>query len=520
MATPPQQDVIVFLSDPVTYGLQGGRVERIDTHISVIFLAGCRAFKMKRAVRFPYLDYSSLERRREACVREVLLNRRTAPTLYKAALAVTREADGRLALGGSGEPVEWLVEMARFDQGRLLDRMAEEGRLTVPIVRELAARVADFHDAARPRGEYGGREAMRRVVEGNFLEMAADPTGTLDRGLSADIHGRSLEAIARHASVLEARRFAGLVKQCHGDLHLHNVFLDDGRPTLFDAIEFDDELACTDVLYDFAFLLMDLLHRGLRVHANAALNTYEERRHDYRGLSLLPLFLSARAAVRSKVSLAEAAVQHARDDRVRLRADAAAYQRLAAAFLAGADPPALVAIGGFSGSGKSTLAAALAPSIGPAPGAIVIRTDIIRKQMFGVDPLHHLPEHAYDAEVSARVYARALHAADACVRSGHAALVDAVFGDPRSRRAVERVAAEAGVPFTGIWLDLPFEVAARRLEARGPDASDATVRVLRSQVQRDPGAIAWRRIDARAIAPGAPTTLGDLGQVTPERTIS
>ena len=511
MKHPDQQDIIAFLSAADTYGLRSGRVERIDTHISTVFLAGRRAYKMKRAVRFPYLDYSSLEQRRGACVREVQLNRRTAPSLYRAVIAVTREGDGRLALGGAGEPIEWLVEMVRFDDALLLDRVAAAGRLGIDLTRDLALAVAAFHDGARPRGEYGGSAAMRWVVDGNLSEMESDTSGTMDPRLSDTIHTASIRAIARNDVLLEARRFFGLVRQCHGDLHLHNAFLDRDRPVLFDAIEFNDDLACIDVLYDFAFLLMDLLHRGLPRHASAALNAYMEKRHDYRGLTLLPLFLSARAAVRAKVSLAEAAVQPRSEDCARLRDEARRYQRLAAELL-DAPSPALVAVGGYSGSGKSTLAALLAPSVGPAPGAIVIRTDVIRKQLFGVDPHHRLPQYAYDDAVTAQVYTRALHAAEACVRSGHAAIVDAVFADPRHRDAVQRLAAISGVPFTGLWLEAPFDVAAYRLQTRGADVSDATVRVLRAQMRKDPGPIAWSVVDTLRIRMNAALTLADLAR--------
>jgi predicted kinase len=287
------------------------------------------------------------------------------------------------------------------------------------------------------------------------------------------------------------------------------VFLRDGEPTLFDAIEFNDDLACIDVMYDFAFLLMDLVFRGLPRHANAALNSYLETRPDYRGLTLLPLFLSCRAAIRAKVTAASALRQQDSLETGRLRAEAQAYLELAQRLLRPSQP-LLVAIGGFSGSGKSTLAAALAPLVGPAPGAIVVRTDVIRKQMFGVHPLQSLPDDAYVPEVSARVYARALHAAEACIRSGHAAILDAVFAEPGHRRAVERLAAEAGVPFTGVWLEVPYDIAARRLESRTADASDATARVLRAQARKSVGDIAWTRLDGCGFAPDSLLTLDDL----------
>ncbi|HXW04971.1 MAG TPA: AAA family ATPase [Vicinamibacterales bacterium] len=490
-----QREVIAFLSTPRAYGRRRGRIERIDTHISIVFLVGVRAYKLKRDVTFPYLDYSTLERRRAACEREVRLNRRTAPDVYRAAVAVTLERDGRLALGGLGEPVEWLVEMVRFDGRALLDRLADQQRFPVDLAHELGGTIARFHDHALPRRDYGGEAGIRRVIDGNLAEMLEDRSGTLDPRKCATLHDRSSALVDRAALLLDARRLHGLVRQCHGDLHLHNVFLADGVPTIFDAIEFNDDFACIDVMYDFAFLLMDLLHRGLRPHANAALNGYFEVRPDPAGLSLLPLVLSCRAAVRAKVSLAEARVQRDAEAEARRRRDARAYLELAQAVLTPARP-VLVAIGGLSGSGKSTLARRLAPAVGGAPGAVVLRTDVIRKHLFGVPESRRLPDSAYDAETTARVYARAVHLAEACLRAGQAVLLDAVFGDVRHRQAVERLAAEAGVPFCGLWLDVPYRTAARRLHARRGDASDAGIRVLQQQARKDLGPVHWVRVDA------------------------
>jgi aminoglycoside phosphotransferase family enzyme/predicted kinase len=492
--TSTQDEVIAFLSEPSAHGLRTGRVERIDTHISVVFLAGQRAYKLKRAVAFPYLDYLTLERRREACEREVRLNRRTARGLYLAVIAVTRSPDGRLALGGSGEPVEWLVEMRRFDQDGLLDRMAERGELDLDLASRVAYAVAALHHHARPRRDHGGSGGMRWVIDGNHRELAAAPAIFGPHGCDV-LHAATLAALERRSLLLDARRAMGLVRQCHGDLHLRNICLVGGEPTLFDAIEFNDEIACVDVMYDLAFLLMDLLHRRLRPHANAVLNGYLEARPDFGGLALLPLFLSCRAAIRAKISIAQAGVKRDPVAAERPREEANEYLELAIALLA-PRAPRIIVIGGFSGSGKSTLAHRLAPDLGAAPGAVLLRSDVIRKRLFGVDPLARLPGSAYDAEATARVYAWMLHAAESAAQAGHSVVVDAVFANPVHRTALKRAAESVGVPFEGLWLDVPQEVAARRLRARVRDASDATVDVLVAQMMRSTGAIPWPRIDA------------------------
>jgi hypothetical protein len=489
-----QGEVIDFLSEPSAYGLRNGGVERVDTHISVVFLAGQRAYKLKRAVAFPYLDYLTLERRREACLREVQLNRRTARGLYLAVIAVTRSPDGKLALGGTGEPVEWLVEMRRFDQDRLLDRMAERGELDLELASRLAYAVAALHEHARPRRDHGGSGGMRWVVDGNHRELTSEPAVLGRQGCDA-LHAATLVALDRRSLLLDARRALGLVRQCHGDLHLHNVCLVGGEPTLFDAIEFNDEIACVDVMYDLAFLLMDLLHRRLRSHANAVMNGYLEVRSDFGGLALLPLFLSCRAAIRAKISIAQAAVQPDAEAAAQRREEASEYLDLALTLLA-PRAPRIIVIGGFSGSGKSTLARRLAPDLGAPPGAVLLRSDVIRKRLFGVDPFARLPGSAYDAEATARVYAWMIHAAESAAQAGHSVVLDAVFADPVHRAALKRAADSVGVPFEGLWLDVSELVAARRLRERVRDASDATVDVLLAQMARSTGTLFWRRIDA------------------------
>jgi aminoglycoside phosphotransferase family enzyme/predicted kinase len=469
-------------------------VERIDTHTAIVFLAGSRALKVKRAVRFDYLDFSTPERRRTCCEAEVRLNRRTAPGLYRGVVAITREPDGSLALGGSGSPVDWVVEMERFPQEALFDRLAAAGRLDLELMRPLASEIARFHRAAEPRADHGGSAGMRWVVDGNAASFA-EFAQVLDPVVSQRVTGDSRAEIERHAARLDARRAGGLVRQCHGDLHLRNIVLLDGRPTLFDAVEFNDRIACVDVLYDLAFLLMDLRRRRLPRHASVVWNGYLSETADFDGLPLMPLFLACRAAVRAKTSATAARVQR---DQQR----AAELQEMAREYLAMAErllhppPPCLVAVGGFSGSGKSTLALALAPGVGAVPGAVVLRSDEVRKRLAGISPGDHLGPDGYTTAMSQRVYTALAARAAEIVRGGHSAIVDAVLARPDDRLALERVAADAGVPFAGIWLDAPDAMLMNRVRHRREDASDADVQVVRRQLSEGAGAVEWTRLDA------------------------
>jgi aminoglycoside phosphotransferase family enzyme/predicted kinase len=493
MITGDQSDVIGFLASPSTHG--GARVDRIDTHSAIVFLAGDRAYKLKRAVRFDYLDFSTRERRREMCDAELRLNRRTAPTLYRRVLPVTRGRDGTLALGAAGTPIDWVVEMNRFPQEALFDYLAAAGCLNLELMPPLASAIAEFHARAERRRDHGGKAGIGWVIDGNVEGFAEYGAEVLEPAAYHELTDIARAELGIRGMLLDQRRDAGFVRQCHGDLHLRNIVLLDGRPTLFDAVEFNDRIACTDVLYDLAFLLMDLWHRRLPGHANAVWNAYLAAADDRGGVSLLPLFLSCRAAVRAKTSATAARLQPDAQRRDELQALAREYLTLSQQLL---HPPraCLLAIGGYSGTGKSTLALALAPAVGAVPGAVVIRSDEIRKSLCGVSPLERLGPEGYSDEISQRVYATAAERASAVLREGHSAIVDAVFARPGDRQAIERVAARMSMPFVGLWLDAPEPMLIERIEQRRNDPSDANADVIRMQRQQPTGELTWHRLDA------------------------
>ena len=507
-----QAEVIEFLSRSDTFGAP---VERLDTHSAAVFLVGDRALKLKRDVRYSYLDFSTLDLRKRACHAEVAINRRTAPSLYRGVVAVTRESSGRLAIAGSGQAVEFLVDMARFDQALLLDRMAAARRLDLSLMPGLADAVARFHLDAERNEEHGGHDGIVRVIDGNMSGFSSQGRNILDPGTSRRVTDTALAVAARERERLERRRRDGFVRRCHGDLHLRNLVLLEGQPTLFDAIEFNEDLACIDVWYDLAFLLMDLTKRGLRAHAAAVLNGYLARTGDYEGLALLPLFLSCRAGVRAMTTATAARFQADTRKAADMEALAREYLDLAEVLLA-PSPAVLVAVGGLSGSGKSTLARALAPSVGATPGAVVLRSDELRKALFGMDSLTPLGPDGYEPPATARVYATLTDRAARVLRSGHSVVADAVFARPEDRAAIEAVAREAATPFAGIWLDVGSDVLKARVRGRGPDASDATEQVVQRQVEALSDDITWHRLDAsgpaetvferarRAVHPGGP----------------
>ncbi len=482
-----QAELVAFLSNGSAYG-GNESVQRLTTHISHVFLVGDRAYKLKRAVKLPYLDFSTPALRRAAAEHEVRLNRRTAPELYLGVQPITREPAGKLAIGGTGEAVDWLVVMRRFDQEALLDRMSETGQLEPKMLSDLADAIAALHTSAEPAPAATGAAAMKAIVEGNGESFKGCAAGVFDPERIERLQQLSLQSLADAGPLLDRRREHGKVRRCHGDLHLGNIVVIDGRPTPFDCIEFDDRMAEIDVLYDLAFPLMDLLHGGLGREASILFNRYFDRTQETDGVAALPFFLSVRAAIRAHVA--------ARRDSVDVAA-ARNYLDLALRLIA-REPPTLVAIGGLSGTGKSTLAYRLAPELGTAPGARVLRSDVLRKRIFGVPPEQRLNAAAYTVDVNARVYAALADEASTILRAGHSAILDAVHARPAEREAAREIARAAGVPFRGFWLEAPVSVLEERLAGRSRDASDADVEILRRQLDYDLGKLDWIRLDASA----------------------
>lgn len=496
----PQTDVIAFLNGG---GLGNGKPERIDTHIASIFLTPGRAWKLKRAVRFSYLDFSTADKRKAALEEELRLNRRTAPDLYIGIHAISCDPAGRMAIDGEGVAVDWILEMRRFPDGALLSEQAEAGQLETAMLMRLAGRIQAFHANADIVRSGGGAAVFRHAVEGNIASMEAFPD-ILDTHAVEALAANQRALSDRLAPLLDERGQSGRVRHSHGDLHLGNIAMIDGEPTLFDCLEFSAELATVDVLYDLAFLLMDLWQRGLRAEANIVFNRYLDLSPaDESGIALMPLFLSVRAAIRAHVLAAQSARNGGDATRIER---ARAYLRLSADFLAPIKPR-LVAIGGLSGTGKSTLARLIAHAIGRPPGARILRSDVLRKRIAGAPPETRLPAEHYSRSATIEVYQSLQTLAANALAQGQAVIADAVFADISERQAVEKVARAASLPFDGLWLVAPETDRARRIAARPSDASDADVGLVSVQSGFDIGDLGdWHRLPVNGSLPEAVTT--------------
>ena len=487
-----QDELIAFLRSPDAWRDGSAKVQTIETHGALVFMAGDEVLKVRRAVRLPYLDFSTLEARRRFAEREMTLNAPHAPGLYRGVVAVTREADGSLAVGGRGTPVEWAVRMARFSQDALLSAVVDRERLPEPLAKDLADAVFKYHQAATPT------ETDRDGISGLLRSVLVSLSGSTDlrvQEATERIVRLARTAVQKSAAIRSERARAGFIRRCHGDLHLGNIVMWHGHPVPFDAIEFDEALATIDTLYDLAFLLMDLDRHKAREAANIVFNRYLWRSGDVRdvqGLAAMPLYLALRAAIRAMVAL----------DRAKLGVgDASGSVAAALATLSYAEtyltpvPARLIGIGGFSGTGKTTLAKALAPAIGAAPGALHVRSDLERKWLAEVEETERLPESSYTAEASRAVYERVMARAQEALQAGQSVIVDAVLAKASERAELEAIARQVGCRFNGLWLTAGSEVLKTRVEARVGDASDATARVVELQNRIDTGAISWTTID-------------------------
>ncbi len=450
----------------------------IETHVSAVFVGADTVWKLKKAVNLGFLDFTTLEGRARMLRRELALNASAAPGLYRDVVAII-EGPGGPALStaaGEGRVLDYALRMARVPAADFLDHMAAAGRLRPPLLRELADAVADYHDHLAPAGA-DPVAALGRIIAGNRAAalaagLAADDVACASEGAQAALEAR--------AAWLTSRRARGFIRRAHGDLHLGNLCLWHGHPVPFDALEFDEAMATIDLGYDLAFLLMDLQLRLGRAAANLVLNRYVARTGDAELVHGLKLFLSLRAMVRAHC-LAATGQSGAR------------YLAAAEAFLAPA-APVVIAIGGLQGSGKSSLAAALAPEIGAAPGAVILRSDAIRKRIFAAAPEQPLALSAYETAGNRATNSAMLAELGAAVAGGHSVILDATFLDPAQREAVAAICA--GTRFVGIWLSAPLEVLEQRVAARRNDASDADVAVLRAAAARAPGAGSWTAVDA------------------------
>lgn len=467
-------ELCAALRDPSSYPMPVTVIEERETHISHVFLAGPWVYKVKKPVDFGFLDFSTLSRREHLCREEVRLNRRLAPDVYLGVVPIAYDAGGQLRVEGEGDVFEWAVKMRRLDDDHSLRSRLHD--LDVGIVDRVARRLAAFH-SAQPSTEEARRNGSFDVVAGNARENFSQTMPHIGRTVHAAVHRRLTEhteaALTRHAALITARAAAGMPRDTHGDLRLEHVYLEEEALTVIDCIEFNARFRYADPVADIAFLAMELGLYGRRDLVQPLLDGWFAAMDDPSGRELLPLYAAYRAIVRAKVdgfALSEATGPRATALLTRARAE---WMEALHWLEAPVERPAIVAIGGLPGTGKSTLARAVAA----AANFEVIRSDVVRKELAGLEPTTHTSSAfgagLYSPEWTDRTYAACLERAEQIVFEGRRAIVDATFGSPARLDAAVALARRLNVPLVVLECTTSPELVHTRLDARVGDASDA-----------------------------------------------
>lgn len=466
------------MSRPEFYPHRPQRLDIVQTHISFIFIAADIVYKVKKAVDFGFLDFTTLEKRKFFCEEEVRLNRRLAPEAYLGVDTITEDAAGRLVLGGKGRIVEYAVRMKKLPQERMLGRLLAEGRCDPSIMDAVAAKLADFHRRAETGGRIdalGGIETIRLNHEENFDQTAAYVGLTIPRSRYTFIRAYDRDFLKRQEPLFRRRVTEHRIRDCHGDLHLEHICVDNGI-TIFDCIEFNERFRFGDVAAEIAFLAMDLDYNGYSAWAETFVEAYIRHAGDPDIRRLLSFYRCYYAYVRGKVvgfRIEDPAI----DERQRTEAKgtAARYFDLAYTYAARPERPILVLTAGLMGTGKSVLARNLAPRI----GAEVIRTDVIRKELFaGHSQERHTETFGrgiYSDDLTRRTYEKALELAAEMLKQGRSAIIDASYKRRAERLRAAEAAAKANAGFFIVECVAPEGIVKERLDARqaaGRDPSD------------------------------------------------
>lgn len=483
------EKLIDSLRQPDVWPDRPDRVELEETHISWVFLTREFAWKIKKPVCFDFLDFSTLPQRKHFCDQELRLNRRTAPELYLTVVPICG-TPAAPEIDGSGSPIEFAVKMRRFEAEGLLSRMAAEQRVTPELIDALAEQVADLHRSiaqASPDSDYGRPEDIQRAAIENFESIDRLADGNEQHMNSVQrLRNWTISEGERLQETFHQRRAAGCIRECHGDLHLGNIVAIDGRPCLFDCVEFNDQFRWVDVINEIAFLVMDLEEHGEQELAQRLLNRYLECTGDYGGLKVLRYYLVYRAMVRAKIDVIRLTDgSQSRTQRRVLLNEFGNYLSIADHDTEPAGS-AIMIMHGLSGSGKTTLSQRIVETV----PAIRIRSDIERKRLFGLGEANRTNTAAatrlYSPEANRQTYARLTELATTVIQAGFSVIVDAAFLRPADRTEFRQLAQQLAVPFQIIACQAPEAELRKRVavrEAAGRDASDAGLAVLQEQLQ-------------------------------------
>lgn len=486
--TRQQQLIANIMAQPHCLPQPADNVERLETHLSTVLLAGDHAYKIKKPLDLGFANFSTLAQREQVCNEEIRLNQRLAPDIYQQVVTITGNLE-RPEFNGDGEILEYAVMMRRFPQSALLDHLLEKRSLPVAAMDALGERLGAIH-ASAPQASadspYGQPKHIGAPMLDNFSTLNTYAPAEWDEELKT-LFDWTQDQLKRLAPLMEQRARKGFIRECHGDLHLGNILQWHGEFVLFDSIEFDPGLRWIDLMSDLAFALMDLESRGAQQHARRLKNAYLETSGDYQGLALLRLYLVYRAMVRAKIAMLRAQ-QFSADDEQHQASLAECRRYIELGLRHCVNPvPVLAITCGCSGSGKSTAALQLVDHF----GFIRIRSDVERKRLLGLAPLDRaqfeVGTGAYDSEMTTKTYQRLLKLAEDALTSGERVIIDAAFLSQAQRQPFQKLAAAIGLELTTVVATAAEPVLRARVGARAlaaEDPSDATLAVLAQQLRQ------------------------------------
>jgi len=468
------EKIIQALSRPDIYPHRPDSVCVVQTHISVVFIAGDLVYKVKKPLDLGFLDFTTLEKRKHFCLQEVLLNSRFSRGIYLGVVKICEGTRG-INLENQGVEIDAAVLMTRVPEDRIMLDMLERDLITTDILDRIADRLARFHAVAATGpaiANYGSVEVIRRNLMENFEQTEAYIGRTIDAGTHERISRLALGFLEEHEELFRDRRSRGLIRDCHGDLHLDHVVILDGI-MLLDCIEFNDRFRYGDTAADLAFLVMDLDYRGYPGFSKRIAMRYAHDSGDERMLDLLGFYGSYRAFVRGKVNSFTLDEPEVSDREKFVAAEKASdYFRLSLSYLTPPPPPALIITCGLMGTGKSHLAASLGKRLGIEP----IRSDNVRKIIHGVSPGEHRLDNygqgIYTPSATEQTYQALLDAADRSLVRGESVILDAAFTRAGDRLRALDLAVKHGARFRLIHCTAPDEVIRHRLELRSREKNE------------------------------------------------
>ncbi len=430
------------------YGHAVSHLKLIETHISWVILTGDYAYKIKKSVNFEFLDFSTLEKRRYYCEEELRLGQQLAPEIYLSVLPITGDSE-HPQINGTGPVLEWAIKMKEFPQKNLLNVLLKQGYLTETIIEKLGALLAEFHKntvIASEESRFGLATEVHAPTKQNFEQIVSFLSKVADINRLKCLKNWSDQQYEKNYDLFVERKKQGFIRNCHGDLHLANIFLYKDKPVLFDRLEFNEDLRWTDVIADLAFLMMDLTEKKQIGLANVLLNTYLHHTGDYQGLALLPYYLTYRAITRAKISLFRLKQELSDKERKEVQNDYRGFIALAESYTK-APRPSLIIMHGLAGSGKTTVAQRIARHC----NAIHISSDIIRKQLFHI-PLYassHSSLHSgiYTTTATEETYRTLAKLAEVVLKANLTVVVDATFLKQVQRTAFHELSVQLQAPF-------------------------------------------------------------------------